>query len=265
MTSNGGRIVAWITDFGCSDGYVAAMKATALAIQSNLIMVDITHEIPPGDIDQAAFVLSQCYEFFPEQTIFVCVVDPGVGSERKIILADSEQHIFIAPDNGLLKFIFSREARVVVRCLDIDKVMRRPCSTTFHGRDIMAPAAAMLAQGIATATISSSVDYYDRGGIVLPVRLDAAIQGRIIHIDHFGNCISNIPGSWLSPGNVTIRIGSLTDMTLQCRYGDVRSGEPVWLIGSHDYLELAVRDGNAAERYRIGRGTTVTVNTGRQS
>jgi S-adenosylmethionine hydrolase len=233
MISPTGCIVAWLTDFGCRDGYVAAMKASALAIQPNLILVDITHDIPPGDIDQAAFVLSQCYDYFPQPTIFVCVVDPGVGSERKIVLAESERHFFIAPDNGLLKYIYHREAGIRVCRLDADKVMRRPCSTTFHGRDIMAPAAALLAQGISRDAIASPLADYDQGGEVWPIRHQAAIQGRVIHVDRFGNCISNVPQSWLPPVHLSVRFGNLVDMPLQQRYGDVPSGAPVCLIGSH--------------------------------
>jgi S-adenosyl-L-methionine hydrolase (adenosine-forming) len=259
MTSTDGRIVAWLTDFGGRDGYVAAMKATALTIQPNLTLVDITHDIPPGDIDQAAFVLSQCYDYFPQQTIFVCVVDPGVGSERKIVLAESERHFFIAPDNGLLKYIYHREPGIVVRRLDIDTVMRRPCSTTFHGRDIMAPAAAMLAQEVSSDAISTPFADYDRGEDVSPTRLETAIHGRVIHIDRFGNCITNVPHSWLPPVRLAIQIGVLADMSLQQRYGDVPSGAPLCLIGSHGYLELAVRDAHAAERYGIVRGAAVSV------
>ncbi len=259
MSSSGRRILAWLTDFGSSDGYVAAMKATALSICPEVTLVDISHEISPGDIEQAGFVLSQCCEFFPHQTIFICVVDPGVGSAREILLVETGRHIYIAPDNGLLKYVFQHEAAAVVSRLDPSAVSQRPISATFHGRDIMAPAAGLLAQGTPAAAISQPFAGYVRGPDVAATRQGTAIHGNVIHIDRFGNCISNIPGAWLTAGAEAVRFGAMSEQALRRFYGEVPPGEPICLIGSHGYLELAVRDGQAAERYGIRRGDPVTV------
>lgn len=259
MTNAGRRILAWLTDFGSSDGYVAAMKATALSICPDVTLVDISHEIAPGDVDQAGFVLSQCYEYFPHQTIFICVVDPGVGSARNILLVETGRHIFIAPDNGLLKFVFQREAAAVVSGLDPSAVSQRPVSATFHGRDIMAPAAGQLARGTLAAALSQPFAGYVRGQGVVATRQGTAIHGNVIHIDRFGNCISNIPGVWLAAGAVAIRFGAIAEQVLRHFYGEVQPGEPICLTGSHGYLELAVRDGHAAEQYGIRRGDPVSV------
>ncbi len=257
------KTVALLTDFGTSDSYVAEMEAVMLSICRNLHFVTITHDLKPGDVKQAAFLLWRSYRFFPEGTIFLCVVDPGVGSERKILLANSGRYKFVAPDNGLLSLVMC-EIDCETREITNPTYAINPESATFQGRDIMAPAAAYLASGVEPSQFGPVVSEICRLDFAKPIMTDAGVEGEIISIDSFGNAITNI--SFIDIGDLAkgkkmsalLRESILFD-SIEKTYSSVDSGELVAYIGSSGLLELAVNGGNFANKFNIDVGEKVLV------
>ena len=188
-------VIALITDFGLHDGYIGVMKGVITTITSNIHLIDITHAIPPQDIASAAWTLSISYRYFPKHTIFVCVVDPGVGSSRQAIAIHGGDWFFISPDNGLLSYVLAEQPIHTAVVLSNPLYHLTHVSSTFHGRDIFAPSSAHLARGIPISDLGRPIDptTLQRINIIPPVRQENHIQASIIHIDHFGNLISNIP------------------------------------------------------------------------
>src|SRR5712691_9950355 len=186
-------IITLLTDFGSQDYFVGAMKGVILSINRHALIVDITHEIPPQDIETAAFNLLATYKDFPAATIHVAVVDPGVGSARKPILIECGEQFFVGPDNGIFSWICEREGKWRAFHLTNEEFFRHPVSATFHGRDIFAPVAAALASGVAVEDFGDEVRDYVRLNPLRPVvASDGTIDGRVVHIDRFGNCITNL-------------------------------------------------------------------------
>src|SRR6266849_5174353 len=186
-------IITLVTDFGSQDFFVGAMKGVILSINPQAIIVDITHEIPAQDIEAAAFNLLATYKDFPAATIHVAVVDPGVGSTRRPILIECGAQFFVGPDNGIFSWICERDETIRAIHLTNEKFFRHPVSATFHGRDIFAPVAAALASGVAVKDFGDEASDYVRLDSLLPeVASDGSIDGRVIHIDRFGNCITNL-------------------------------------------------------------------------
>src|ERR1700694_3990292 len=184
-------IITLLTDFGSQDYFVGAVKGAILSINPQVIIVDITHEIPPQDIEAAAFNLLATYKDFPAATIHVAVVDPGVGSARKPILIECGEQFFVGPDNGIFSWICEREGDFRAIHLTNEDFFRHPVSATFHGRDIFAPVAAALSTGVAITEFGQKVGDYVRLDPLRPVAAsDGSIEGRVIHIDRFGNCIT---------------------------------------------------------------------------
>jgi len=256
-------IITLTTDFGLADSYVAAMKGVILSTLRAATIVDVTHEVPPQDVRSAAWILKHARETFPRGTVHVAVVDPGVGSERKLLLAEDRGQVLLAPDNGLLAPLLSRGARVFE--LDVAQFARERASRTFHGRDILAPAAAALAGGRAPARCASCEA---RRWIELDFprpksRKSGAVEGEIVARDHFGNLISNLYPEHL-------RASSRSDLSrwrivagarripIRGTYAEARPGALLALVDSYGALEIAVRDGSAAERLGIGPGAAIT-------
>ncbi|HUK81543.1 MAG TPA: SAM-dependent chlorinase/fluorinase, partial [Verrucomicrobiae bacterium] len=185
-------IIALTTDFGSSDWFVGSMKGVILGINPQVTIVDLTHEIPAGDIRAGAFALAASYKCFPRLTVHCAVVDPGVGSERAPIAVKSADYFFVGPDNGVLSYALAQEKVREVRRLDNDEYFRKPVSHTFHGRDIFAPAAAHLSNGVPMNSLGSEVNEFVR--VAWPqVNIDGGVtHGQVIYIDRFGNCITNI-------------------------------------------------------------------------
>ena len=256
-------IVALLTDFGTDDSYVAEMKGVMLSLNPDLHFVDITHSIPPGDVRQAAYLLWRSYARFPSGTIFLSVVDPGVGSDRKILVLQTNEHIFVAPDNGLLTLIANEQEyrawEVMGRSLMPEKV-----SATFHGRDIMAPACAQLSLG----SVNPS-DFGPRRQEIVKFKVAglistaSSIEGEVISIDRFGNVITNIPAERSAkPGesaNVRVLIGQEAIDSISKTYSSVKEGETVAYIGSAALIELAINGGDFARRFAVKPGDTVRV------
>jgi S-adenosylmethionine hydrolase len=255
-------IIALTTDFGLADAYVAAMKGVILGINPEATLVDICHTIEPQNILQAAFVLSTVYEFFPPGTIHLVVVDPGVGTERRAIILRTPLACFIAPDNGVLSYVIPPNsleppadrsqlvrlrARLEATAITRPQFWRSPVSPTFHGRDVFAPVAARLSLGFYPSDFGEKIDTIIAFPYPYPLRAkDNVLIGRIMHIDRFGNLITNIKSDNLPQRkqSTSIEIGSHVIDGLVRTYAE--GGGLTALIGSSDYLEIALKDGSAS-------------------
>lgn len=258
-------IVTLTTDFGSRDPYVAAMKGTILGIHPEVRMVDVSHEIASQDIMEAAFVLKGVVPFFPPGTIHLVVVDPGVGTVRRPVAARFQEQVFVGPDNGIFSLILDEKLPDELVVLDRRKYWRSEApSNTFHGRDIFAPVAAHLAAGrsleeVGTATETPLV----RLRWALPISDEQGIRGWVVHVDRFGNCITNITEEQFESQRLGRDIKTYAGTSIlkgvQSTYGDVAQGEPLVLIGSRGFLEIAVNGGNASELLSIRKGAPVNI------
>ena len=240
-------LFALLTDFGTKDYFVGAMKGTILAINENARIVDITHEIPPQNISAASFTLRACYRCFPEKTIFVAVVDPGVGSKRRAILVETADYYFIAPDNGLLSFIFNEEKDFRVYEITNEEFFHHPVSRTFHGRDIFAPSAAHLSKGKNPAEFGKEIKDFVYFRESKPQKLsETHIEAEIIHIDHFGNLITNLKREDL-PRDFTLEINNKKVNKLCNFFAEAEKDELFMILGSAGFLEIAVFQNSAAD------------------
>ena len=250
-------IITLLTDFGESDAFVGTMKGVIYSINRNATIVDLSHQVPRHDIEAGAFVLCTSYRYFPVGTIHVAVVDPGVGTGRHILGLSAGGYYFLAPDNEILKYIFHQYDPEIVFQLNDQRYFLRPVSNTFHGRDIFAPLAAHLSNGVPLAKMGTIVNNYHRGTIPQCSINTNQITGTVIYIDRFGNLITNIPGECLRQQNFTIILGTLTIENLSNSYADVSAGQPLALIGSSNFLEIAVRNGNAQQQLNIKKHAAV--------
>jgi S-adenosylmethionine hydrolase len=267
-------LITITTDFGTQDAYVPAMKGTMLSIAPDARLVDVTHEISPQDVMESAFVLQSILPFFPSNSIHLVVVDPGVGTERRAVALRHGDDWFVGPDNGLFPLAFNGDPPDAAVQLDEPDAWRTPSpSNTFHGRDIFAPAAAHLAAGRPLEAIGSPVENLKQLQWAQPFVDGEAIEGRVVHVDHFGNCVTNVRRSTvagildlgdtaaipapLSP--VEGYVGSTVLDAIHATYGAVAEGEPLLLFGSTDLLEVAVNGGNAAELLDIRQGDSIKI------
>ncbi|HQU83523.1 MAG TPA: SAM-dependent chlorinase/fluorinase [Pyrinomonadaceae bacterium] len=245
--------IALLTDFGTRDYYVGAMKGVILSINENANIIDISHEIEPQNIRSASFVLANCFQNFPAKTIFVAVVDPGVGSERKAILVETDKYYFIAPDNGLLSFVFENVENFRIFELTNREFFAENVSNTFHGRDIFAPVAAHLSLGISPEMFGNRVNNYK----VIKQTKDFE-NAEIIHIDRFGNLVTNLRQENL-PEKFAIEIGE-TLINKICRfYAEAEDDELIMILGSSGFLEISAKGSSAAEILSINRKTKLLV------
>ena len=263
-------IITLTTDFGLADGYVGTMKGVILGIAPTAIVVDISHDIlPPSPQDwgargvrEAAYTLYAAYPYFPQGTIHVVVVDPGVGSERRAIALRTPQATFVAPDNGVLSYVVAGERVEEIVHLTNPRYHLSPASCTFHGRDIFAPAAAHLARGIPLAELGQPLAEI----IVFPLprpqaRPDGAIVGQVIHVDRFGNLITSITATDLADhsllGASVIEIKGQSIRGIASNYAEVATGKLLALVGSSDRLEIAVSGGSASQALEAKVGDEV--------
>ena len=255
-------VIALITDFGTADPYVGIVKGVIAGINPLAQCIDLTHEVPPQDVTTAAFLLASCYTDFPKGTLFLGVVDPGVGSDRKAIALKTQDYTFVGPDNGIFGLVIRKEKRDIV-CHEILKLGRhaRNISNTFHARDIFAPAAARLSLGYDIETLGPVLSGPCPCKIPRPVVKDNEIIAEVIHIDHFGNLITNLDKSTFplyhtSDNNVTIQLlGNIVPFVKS--YTDVPIGSPLALWGSSDFLEIAVNSGSAERLFNAKKGTSI--------
>jgi S-adenosylmethionine hydrolase len=264
-------MITLTTDFGTRDAYVAAMKGVMLDLHPSATFVDITHEIHPQDVMEAAFVLRTAVPYMPAGTVHLVVVDPGVGTDRRAVAVQHDDQWFVGPDNGVFPLVLDDDAPDAMVELDVPDAWRAPDpSTTFHGRDIFAPVAAHLAAGRALDEVGSPIDALDPLRWALPIADEHAVEGQVIHVDRFGNCITNVRRDTLidtpaaralngAPDAPTVKCyaGSTILKGLHDTYGEVAEEEPLLLFGSTGFLEVAVNAGNAAERLNIRKGDSV--------
>lgn len=242
-------IITLLTDFGLADSYVAEIKGAIWSRAPDVTLVDITHQVPPGDLRAGQYVLSRAWAHFPRGSVHLAVVDPGVGTERRALIAESGGHRFLAPDNGLLSFL-PPDARFLA--LSIPPRV----AATFHGRDVFAPAAAALVTGEPIDALGTPITHPVRAPLPTPREADGRIVGEILYVDHFGTLISNIPVEPAKSGG-RIRIAGRDVGPLRRTFADVPRGELVAFVGSGGTIEVAVRDGSAAVQLNTGVGAEV--------
>ena len=242
----GDRVITLLTDFGLADYFVGAVKGAILSVNSSATIVDITHEIPPQDIEAGAFTLFAGYKTFPAGTIHVAVVDPGVGSERRPIIVSANEQFFVGPDNGLFTYICDREISHRIVHVTAERFFRPSVSSTFHGRDIFGPVGAALSNGVALEEFGAEID----DAVRLPA-LETPL--RIIHIDRFGNCVTNI-----TQAEKSLVINGQTISEFRQFYGEGDRESMFAIMGSAGFLEISVNGGSAAKLLGAKRGDAVS-------
>jgi len=254
--------VALITDFGNKDWYAKVLSGVITNLCPQATIIDITHQVPPGNIPSAAFILENAYRYFPDGTVFVCVVDPGVGSTRTPLIVKTRQHVFIAPDNGVLSNVLTHSEPLHIHCLENPAYRLSPVSPTFHGRDVFAPAAAHYLNGVPLESFGPEQSEIN----ILPWPSALAhgnkLQGEIIYIDHFGNCFTSITASDLAglpKGEQEVVLPTGEKLHLSDFYQQTPLGQPLALIGSGGYLEISLNGGHAAHSLPLRLGDSLTV------
>ena len=256
-------IIALVTDFGSRDHYVGAMKGVMLGVCPEATLVDITHDISAHDVLGGALELAAAYRHFPSGTVFLSVVDPGVGTGRLALAAEAGDYQFVAPDNGILSVVLREAAPGRVVELTEPRYARQTVSRTFEGRDRFAPAAAWLAKGVDLQALGRPV--HDICYLTIPeaVMVGGGIAGTVLRIDRFGNLVTSIERASVdrltSPGSIQVWAGAVLVEKVVDTYADVQTGDLCALFGGTDYLEVAVRGGSAAERLCLSRGAAVRV------
>ncbi|NIN72940.1 MAG: hypothetical protein GTO46_13640 [Gemmatimonadetes bacterium] len=249
-------VVTLLSDFGTADGFAAAMKGVILGIAPDARLVDATHDIAPGDVEAAAWALSQYWALYAPGTVHLAIVDPGVGSARRAIAVAADDRYVVAPDNGLVTRVM--QAAASWRCVEVTEptVIRPQPSSTFHGRDVFAPAAAHLASGLALERLGPPVEELCLLSIDPPLRGEDEIEGRVVHVDRFGNLITDIPGEWVD-SSWLFEVNGRELGNLRRTYSDVGVGEAAVVIGSAGTVEVSAREDSAAEKYGAARGDPV--------
>jgi S-adenosylmethionine hydrolase len=262
--SNYRPIITLLTDFGAQDYFAGAMKGVILSINPDANIVDISHDIPAQNIQAAAFNLLCCYRDFPAGAIHVAVVDPGVGSDRKPILVECAGQFFVGPDNGIFSWICEREENWRAIHLTRERYFRRPVSKTFHGRDVFAPIAAVLSKGVSANDLGVPLTDIVRLEQLSPKHLpDGSIEGRVIHIDHFGNCVTNLSPRDLSaegrPTSWKLLLNNQEVTSFRQNYAEGSIERVFGVVGSAGFWELSARNDSAARILEIECGQTMVL------
>jgi len=247
-------IITLTTDFGLSDPFVGTMKGVILSIAPNAQLVDISHEIHSYDVLEAAFFIESVYRYFPDGTIHIVVVDPGVGSARRPIAAESRSHLFVAPDNGVLSPVLENEVYHITN----SSLFQEPVSRTFHGRDIFAPIAAHLALGTPIGFVGPRIVDFIKNQLPQPRRINGKVLGTVLRIDKFGNVITNLRRPDLGSG-FTIRVAGQPITRLCANFSEAERGELVAIEGSAGYIEIALNQESAADRLNLTSGAEIEV------
>jgi len=251
-------IITLTTDFGLSDPYVAMMKGVILSINPSARLVDVTHQIGTGSISQAALLIRETFPYFPEGTVHLTVVDPGVGSDRRLIALQAGAHFFVGPDNGLFWPVFQDFGGAKAVHLTQPRYFLPSITRTFHGREIFAPVAAHLSLGLSLESLGPSIHDLAKLTVPQPFVKEGVLCGQIIRVDNFGNLVTNIPSrdllNFLESGPLRIKAGKLVIRKLSRIYADCEEGEPLALINSSNLLEIAVNLGRASEYIGLRNG-----------
>ena len=251
------RVVTLTTDFGTGSAYVAEMKARLLHAATPFTLVDIAHDVAPHDIRAAAWLVGQACPAFPAGSLHVVVVDPGVGTSRRLVWAEIGRQQFLCPDNGLLTWAVRRQPLGAARLLPVPPA----ASATFHGRDVLAPAAVRLLDGADPGALGEPLGRLWAFAVPEPRETAAGIEGEVIHVDAFGNLVTNLPADLLPRLTAAglLRVGPHAIATVVRTYGDAAPGTPVALVGSQGFIEAAVVQGRAAERLQADVGERVVL------
>lgn len=259
-------IITLTTDFGLNDHFVGTIKGVILDIAPDAEIVDICHSVQAFDVLDGALTIAQAYAYFPTGTVHLVVVDPGVGTARRPILATTERHHFVAPDNGVLSLVYGREERVHVRQVTAEHYYLQPVSNTFHGRDIFAPVTAYLAKGVDPAKFGEEVEDFVRFNAPKPKPAEGnTLRGVVLKVDRFGNLITNITPQDApllfqpQPPAFKILVGKREITDIRMNYAQGTPGEVFGILGSMGYLEIAANRGSAAQTVGAGKGSDVNV------
>lgn len=258
-------IITLLTDFGVKDHFVGVMKGVILSINPDADIVDISHDVAPQDIQQAAFLLKNAYPYFPANTIHVVVVDPSVGTNRRALIASSDKGVFIAPDNGVLSYLYADKVVGEVREISADHYWLKPRTGTFDGRDVFAPVAAWTSKGVSLASFGEPITDYKTFEIAQPAQVQQGVwKCRILSVDRFGNLISNLTKeqftALLGAGEqqrFAFRLGEQNILKLAQTFADGAPGEIMALFGSSGYVEFCVNQGNAATATTLQAGKDI--------
>jgi S-adenosylmethionine hydrolase len=259
-------LITLLSDFGLKDPYVAEMKAVMLFICPNASIVDVSHEINKYDMRMGAYVLARAAPYFPEDTVHVAVVDPGVGTERRPIIVATEHSMYVGPDNGILMLSAQKDGIKSVHEITNPKYMLKKISNTFHGRDVFSPAAAYLAQGVPVSDFGPEISDPFVPSFAQPIIREREIRGEVIYIDGFGNVVTNITEEHLKVMNIkkgqyfTVALNGKDVVTKLCSaYGEVPANTPLIVVGSSSFLELAVNQGDAYSIFGAKTGDKVVL------
>jgi S-adenosylmethionine hydrolase len=256
-------VIALLTDFGTRDHYAGTMKAVVLGLCPDANLVDITHDIPPHDVLTAALELAACYKYFPQGTIFVVVVDPGVGSARRGIAVETSDYRFVAPDNGVLTAVLKEVPAKRIVELTERRYARPTVSKTFEGRDRFAPAAGWIAKGVDLSALGRPAGDIQQLAIPVPLINNDALAGEVLRIDRFGNLVTNIDrrlfDKFSQSANIEISAGMHRVPRVVATYAEASAGEVCALFGSTDHLEIAINAGSASEHLGLSRGAPVII------
>ncbi len=250
------RLLTLLTDFGLGDYYVAAVKGTVLRLAPGTTLVDVSHDVPAGDVETASFLLAAAAPSFPGETVHLAVVDPGVGSGRRLLAVRTAAATFLAPDNGLLAPFF--ETAEEIRAVEKADLFLPSPGQTFHGRDRFAPTAAWLLRGGAFAALGPVVDDPVRPASLPPRRGTGEITGRVVHVDRYGNLVTDVPASWVAAACRVEVAGRSTVRRVTC-YAEIPEGEPAFLCGSLGTIELSLPGASLAAHWGVARGAAVRV------
>jgi S-adenosylmethionine hydrolase len=259
-------IITLTTDFGSNDHFVGAMKGVILDIVPDAQIVDICHAVQAFDVLDGALTISQAYSYFPNRTVHVVVVDPGVGTARRPIVASCDKYHFVAPDNGVLSLVYAREPRVHVRHITSEHYFLQPVSNTFHARDIFSPVAAYLAKEVDSLKFGEEIEDYVRFSAPKPKAVDGnRLRGVVLKVDRFGNLITNITPQdapmifGADPKAFKIVVGTREITELHNAYAEAAPGEVFGILGSMGFLEIAANRGAAAQLTGAGKGSDVSI------
>lgn len=256
-------VITLLTDFGLSDAFVGTMKGVILGICPEARIVDLSHGIAPQRIEEGAFVLRTAYPYFPDGTVHVAVVDPGVGGARRALIVETPGYRFVGPDNGIFAHVYMREAALRVVSVTEPRFMLPEISNTFHGRDVFAPVAAHLALGAPVSDFGTVITDYETGTVTEPVSHEGGITGRVLHIDRYGNIITDIGDALFRKTTrekrFRIRLADLALDRVSASYDEAPAGASLAILDSAGLLEIAVNGGSAAEMLAVSTGDRVDV------
>jgi len=251
------RVITLTTDLGVSDWFVGSMKGLMLGIDPAVDIVDITHEVPPGDVRAGAFALAASYRCFPRNTVHMAAVDPVAGSRCAGIMVKTPEYQFVGPDNGVLSMALEQEKVLEIRRLDNDIYFHKPISNTCRARDIFGPVAIFLTQAILVDSLGEKLPDYFRPDWARATVDGDTVRGEIVYFDRFGNAITNIRDA--APTCSTVRVGTRVECELKAGYQDVAAGQPLGVIGSSGFIEVSIAGGNARTTYSLKLGDAVEV------